>query len=32
MAKKMVDFRRKRISGKVARKRVRGCIGCAVLI
>ena len=32
MAKKMVGFRRKRISRKIARKRVRGCVGCAVLI
>jgi hypothetical protein len=32
MAKKMVGFRRKRISRKVARKRVGGCVGCAVLM
>jgi hypothetical protein len=28
----MVGFRRKRINRKVARKRVRGCVGYAVLI
>ena len=32
MIKKMVGFRRKRINRKVARKRVRGYVGCAVLI
>jgi hypothetical protein len=32
VAKKMVGFRRKRISRKVARRKVGGCVGCAVLI
>jgi hypothetical protein len=32
MAKEIVDFRRKKISRKVARKRVGGCVGCAVLM
>ena len=32
MAKKMVGFRIKRIRRKIARKRVGGCVGYAVLI
>jgi len=32
IAKEIVDFRRKKISRRVAKNRVGGCVGCAVLM